>query len=894
MFDEIIKNLKANDPTLIEVNLHGTTLTKLQVWQLALALRKNTVVNSVILSQTELSVEHLEVLLISLAENKKITSLDLSNNPLDDKRTGKLLQNFLLANKQLAELYLNGTGVSDETGRVLIKALDQNIFLQNFDFLNNTLSPLIYNQLVDKIAMRLIDKLNQLDTENYHVAVKWIKTQKYKSFAQDVLARLANFLANNKGKNADAVLQRFGIILQSAPRDMVGLAHQELIIRCLKAMNCDERFPELPVLLNEIVVGLNNNIFVNEEKSVVVFTKFRCELNFLPQRKDDLFRVEDRIDGMLQEKIYSKTPILKAYLEHLKKSLIYNRKHSPAFFEVPSERHEDKANRDDEFVRSVCSEIQRIHCAVEDLIWQFRIQELSATVISDLCLNLLKDSPSILNKVGILRDWVRRLEKGDVRCKLDILNGLNKLGTVVATSEIFEVLHKLLTHERDDMVRMAVIKVLSEISSIENAELINILGRWIECEFSDRGVQIAAIDALRNLGVRGSKQSVAILCKFTKNSNSDIKRQAIKALRLLNAKQHPLIADVLLEIANNSKEKWSIRLEAIEALGNIGFAEDHRVVTLFDYLLSEYKNSDYESNLLDPYLTTTAELLGRIGSRGNMLVVNFLYKLLEEDRAEVYSRVRQEDIILALAEIGEHGNPGVVEFLCNEVNKVNDMFSRQELSYFYIDLTESARRDYCVKALSRIAPKNQRAVKFLCELVEKEKNQGRRHDYIRLAFNNFDIAPPQMVGIFYNEILKCGGFKDWEILKRIPFRKLLNLYLQDTDGIIVAVHLASCALMQKVAVVLYRGKLLVHDSQGYFSFEYSKQQLPLVTCLTQAFSKQAKEYNLLIDDYEFTQLSSQLHSLIKLKTPLEPSQINIVLEYARDANDLDPPIKLSN
>lgn len=144
LFNQLIKRIQKNDPTLKEVDLTKIPLSLIQSHLLSSALRQNKTIESLDLSQHRLKQTPTAINFVALFDalkgNQTLKTLKINYNTPLDMQAIQALADWLAEAPSLQRLELNGVELGDEGCRILANALKKNKTLQRLELEGNLIS----------------------------------------------------------------------------------------------------------------------------------------------------------------------------------------------------------------------------------------------------------------------------------------------------------------------------------------------------------------------------------------------------------------------------------------------------------------------------------------------------------------------------------------------------------------------------------------------------------------------------------------------------------------------------------------------------------------------------------------------------------------------------------
>ncbi len=428
-------------------------------------------------------------------------------------------------------------------------------------------------------ARYVVNSLRLGKGERFNAATDFIRDHKYDRRQALVFWFASGLLITDKSAQGLKPLQYFWQTLQSAPRDWVGVYHQQLVIACLNEAQGDNRLPEQKQGLQEIKMWLGED----------------TESTYLSRAPYVARMCQTKAERAATALIESKT--MSAVLET--KNILFKAYNDEASYKY----------------------IDLIKKSVKDLGY---LGAVAAT--PDILQTLLEIALNNLEREYTGSRWNSSLNNV-------ALQSLSKMGP----SAVQILCDQVINPENGEMVREELIKTLCtmEVARISG----EVLKMLCTLAVNDNSMEIrqSAINALDELYTAVAipyMEPLQLLCTLAVNDDSvEKRRRAIYALKKINiAASVPLTQQSLLKVISTDKDE-RCRIIAVDALGNTEEKASHEIIlALSDIIISEQKKQrrlektdsklaiiqpkEDDENNINRYelIQTTIEVIGRIGA----------------------------------------------------------------------------------------------------------------------------------------------------------------------------------------------------------------------------------------------------------------------------------------
>jgi len=420
-------------------------------------------------------------------------------------------------------------------------------------------------------------------------AAEFIAKEKYNSRCEVVLWFLAGILYQPQETSQDATaLWRFFNIIESHPRDLIGMHHVSLLVRLLDECEGGEKLAFYEELMGNVMPCLEvwgNSNFPREvpmQRSLAAsaliqrghkMTNFWLQFLAKPAIKQSAIQSLGDI-GLLVD-----SSIISALLQDLR-------------------------DKDSWYVRASAAGALG------------KLGQGGNQAVIDALLQALRDTVN------------------DVRASA--AGALGKLGQGGNQAVIDALLQAL--RDTDNDVRARVAEALVKLGQGGNQAVIDALLQALRDTVND--VRASAAEALVKLGQGGNQAVIDALLQALRDTDDDVRASAAEALGKLGQGGNQAVIDALLQ-ALRDKDSWYVRARAAEALVKLGQGGNQAVI---DALLQALRDTDNDVR------ARAAEALGKLGQGGNQAVIDALLQALRN--TDNYVRARAAEALVKLGQGG--------------------------------------------------------------------------------------------------------------------------------------------------------------------------------------------------------------------------------------------------
>ncbi|CAF1481926.1 unnamed protein product [Adineta steineri] len=565
-------------------------------------------------------------------------------------------------------------------------------------------------------ARYLIKALKQSST--HQEEIKFIQRQKY----NQRYALMFTFLSGLSSEtDTNTCLNIFWKLILTAPLDLVGIRHMQLVISCIEETSSQATIPQHTLLIEWIAKCIEYNWSIENQRlrPYLIQSLRRAPSVISNQRIINAFIYLLQIDDS-----NIRTAVL-SFISQMSSSDL-----AIALINLVTIALDDK----DAMVReAACKALWNMgeKGATKDVITKLVIalDDKSEWVIYYACETLGKMGEKAATN-EVVTKLISALEDESEAVRKSACQALTNMGEKAATNKVITKLVSIL-EDKSEWVRRAVCHALGKIG--EKAATNEAITKLVSAlEDENTWIRIAAWDTLENIGEKAATNEVITKLVSALEDNSElVRRDACIALKNIGVKAatNEVITKLVGALEDQSE---AVRKTACQALTNMGEkAATNKVITKLVIALGD------ESKSVRWY---ACDALGKMGEKAatNDVITKLVTAL--EDKSEAVRRVACEalgnigdqaatnEVIIKLVSALEDKSEAIRACACIALEKMNEKAATNEVITKLVsvleDQSEAVRRNAC-EALWKMGEKaatNEVITKLVSALEDNSDN----------------------------------------------------------------------------------------------------------------------------------------------------------------------------
>ncbi|MBA8667595.1 HEAT repeat domain-containing protein [Holosporaceae bacterium 'Namur'] len=523
--------------------------------------------------------------------------------------------------------------------------------------------------------------LENLKSKEYEQAIDIIREHKYTPYYEVMWWFTAGLLyQKGRAQNNYEYLSRFWEIIESEPKDLIGVRHANLVIRCLEECKASDKVAKHKELIDYIKKWIRGY----PAKGSNIILKILCNTpNIAKMMLTVLLELLEYNDGFIKGFILSLYGYEGDRIRRFATKSLGKLGHgSPEVISALIEKLKDESGGIIAAAKSL-GKLGYINPKVVAVLIEALKDKRSSRIRIELA--------EILGELGyggkpeVIAVLVEDLKDEDKWVRIIAAKSLGKIGQ--GNSEVVAALIEGLKDEDDKYVRGDICRILGELGQ-GSPQVISTLMEAFKAK--NHYITKTAAKSLGKLG-HGSPEVISALIEKLKDKDSYLRRAAAKSLGNLGQSSNEVISALIALLKDEDKGVWR---EAAKSLGKLGYGSTEVISALIEML----KGAD------DWYVRhVAAKSLGKIGQGSPQVISALIDKLKDEDDKYVRGVVAK-----SLGKIGQ-GSPQVISTLIEAFKAENH----------YITKTAA-------KSLGKIGYESPEVIATLIETLNHESDEVRQ------------------------------------------------------------------------------------------------------------------------------------------------------------------------